>query len=74
MVTSPCRKQTAATTYNMTTTDNKRIKQALDYYLAKGETLNDARELALEQIAWEDSQGDDGRWMGPNDSSPGHSY
>ena len=54
--------------------DSKRIKQALDYHLAKGETLNDARELALEQIAWEDSQGDDGRWMGPNDSSPVHSY
>jgi hypothetical protein len=54
--------------------DEKRIEQATAYYMAKGETHFSARELALDQVDWEDYQNEECRWKGPDDSLPLHSY
>ena len=40
------------------------------YYIAQGETPFSARELAMDQIDWEDSQGEGNRWKGSNDTLP----
>ena len=50
--------------------DKKRIAQAMAYYIAQGETPFAARESAMDQIDWEDSQGEENRWEGSNDSLP----
>ena len=38
------------------------------YYIAQGEPPFAARESAMDQIDWEDSQGEENRWKGPNDT------
>ena len=48
--------------------DKKRIAQAMAYYIAQGEPPFAARESAMDQIDWEDSQGEENRWKGPNDT------
>ena len=44
------------------------------YYIEQGETPFAARELAQDQIDWEDSQAEEDHWKGPNDSLPLYSY
>lgn len=55
-------------------TDKKRIAQTIAYYLQQGETPYSAREMAMDQLDWEESQREENRWRGSNDSEPLHSY
>ena len=56
----------------MTTNYQNRFTAALRYWLAQGETQANARDLAREQLDFEDQQapGEQDAWQGSNDSFP----
>jgi hypothetical protein len=68
------RKESTEMTTNPESSSKARIAQAMAYYIGRGETPFAARELAQDQIDWEDSQAEENHWKGPNDSLPLHSY
>jgi hypothetical protein len=59
-------------TNKMTINYQNRFTAALRYWLAQGEELSSARDLAHEQIEFEDHQalGEQDAWLGSNDSFP----
>jgi len=57
----------------MTTTE-KRFNAAYEIYIKDGATPSAARDLAHEQITWQDDQADKSFSLGADDSLPLHSY
>jgi hypothetical protein len=61
------------TNKQMTTTE-KRFNAAYEIYIKDGATPSAARDLAHEQITWQDDQADKSFSLGADDSLPLHSY
>ena len=61
-------------------TYRERFYVAYSYWIAKGETPSRSKELAHEQVQFDEEQSilneeqDRKSWRGPNDSLPMHSY
>jgi hypothetical protein len=56
------------------TTYEKRFNAAYQIYILDGAPPSAARDLAHEQITWEDDQENESFSLGSNDSLPLHSY
>jgi hypothetical protein len=61
-------------THTVMKTYQERFSAAYDYWIAKGASPSAARDLAHDQIDFEDEQNEPCRPGGANDSLPLHSY